>query len=51
MTHCPDCRAPILSMMMIDAENEPQYYCERCAHGFPVVEKKPAPALRESVLA
>lgn len=50
MTHCPDCRSPILSLMMLDAKNEPEYYCERCAVGFPVVEKKPAPAPRQTAL-
>jgi uncharacterized protein YbaR (Trm112 family) len=39
MTHCPECRTPILSLMMLDARNEPEYYCERCAAGYPVVEK------------
>ena len=48
MTHCPDCRTPIASLMMIDSKNVPEYYCERCAHGFPV--EKPAPALREPAL-
>lgn len=39
MTHCPDCRTPIHSMMMLDARNVPEYYCECCAQGFPVAEK------------
>lgn len=39
MTHCPDCRSPILSLMMIDSRNVPEYYCEHCAQSHPVVEK------------
>jgi uncharacterized protein YbaR (Trm112 family) len=39
MTHCPDCRSPILSLMMLDARNEPEYYCEHCAVGYPIVDK------------
>jgi uncharacterized protein YbaR (Trm112 family) len=51
MTHCPDCRSPILSLMMLDTKIEPEYYCERCDHGFPVVKKSaPAPAPRRPAL-
>ncbi len=38
MEHCPDCRSPIASLMMLDARNEPEYYCERCNHGWPAKE-------------
>jgi uncharacterized protein YbaR (Trm112 family) len=49
MTHCPDCRNPISSLMMIDKKNEPEYYCERCARTWPVAA---APAeTREPALA
>jgi hypothetical protein len=37
-------------MMMLDARNVPEYYCERCAHGFPIVEKKPSTTPRQPAL-
>ncbi|MFI5360423.1 MAG: hypothetical protein ACHQ49_00515, partial [Elusimicrobiota bacterium] len=42
MKYCPDCRAPLPSLMLLESKVELEYYCERCAHGWPVVEA-PAP--------
>ena len=51
MTHCPDCRNPITSLMLLDSKTEPEYYCERCFRGFPVDRKTaPVPAPRKPAL-
>jgi len=47
MKTCPDCRNPMPSLMLLDARVTPEYYCERCAKGFPVAEK-PLTAPREA---
>jgi hypothetical protein len=46
MTHCPECRAPIVSLMMIDARNLPEYDCDSCAQAWPVVEPRPSESRR-----
>lgn len=51
MTHCPDCRNPISSLMMIDKKNAPEYYCERCARTWPVGQAAPAAEPREPALS
>ena len=38
MKQCPECRSPIHSLMMLDSRNEPEYYCERCARGYPMAK-------------
>jgi uncharacterized protein YbaR (Trm112 family) len=51
MKQCPECRSPIYSLMMLDARNEPEHYCERCARGYAVRKAAPALSRREPVPA
>lgn len=41
MTNCPDCQNPTPSLMMIDARNKPEFYCERCARTWPIGKTVP----------
>lgn len=48
---CPDCRNPVVSLMIIDAAKGPEHHCERCARAVTPVEKaapggRPASAAR-----
>lgn len=41
MKICPDCRTPILSLMMIDKKTVPELYCERCCKAVKEVLERP----------
>lgn len=49
MKICPDCRTPILSLMMIDKKTVPELYCERCCKS--VTEAVVRPIRPETVAA
>jgi hypothetical protein len=36
MKNCPKCAEPISSIMMLDAQSTPQYYCVRCTTSYPI---------------
>jgi uncharacterized Zn finger protein (UPF0148 family) len=50
MNHCPKCRTPIHSMMLLDGKQTPEFYCGYCDRAVALVRAasapEPEPALR-----